>query len=82
MFTGKTKVPVADFSGTFGMPNLTKLKTILGFDVYNDDSAEISMTKANKDGNEVPSAIHFATKQGDFINDYRLMSQAIIEEKS
>ena len=59
----------------------TKLKTILGFDVYNDDSAEISMTKANKDGNEVPSAIHFATVQGDFINDYRLMSQAIIEEK-
>ena len=79
--TGKTKTPVADFIGTFGMPNLTKLKTILGFDVYNDDSSTIDMTKANKDGNEVPSAIHFATKQGDFVNDYRLMSQAIIEEK-
>jgi hypothetical protein len=79
--TGKTKTPVADFVGTFGMPNLTKLKTILGFDVYNDDSSAIDMTKANKDGNEVPSAIHFATKQGDFVNDYRLMSQAIIEEK-
>jgi len=78
--SGKTKTPVAEFIGTFGMPNLGKLKTILS-DVYNDDSAEISMTKANKDGNEVPSAIHFATKQGDFINDYRLMSQAIIEEK-
>lgn len=79
--TGKTKTPVADFIGTFGMPNLTKLKTILGFDVYNDDSAVISMTQSTKDGNEVPSAMHFATKTGDFVNDYRLMSQALIEER-
>ena len=62
LLLAKLKTPVADFIGTFGMPNLTKLKTILGFDVYNDDSADITMTKANKDGNEVPSAIHFATK--------------------
>ena len=46
--TGKTKTPVADFIGTFGMPNLTKLKTILSFDVYNDDSAEINMTESKQ----------------------------------
>ena len=78
--SGVTKTPVADFIGTFGMPNLGKLKTILSFDVY-DDSADVSMTTSNKDGVDVPSAIHFATSAGDFINDYRLMSQAIIEEK-
>jgi len=80
VINGTTKTPVADFIGTFGMPNLTKLKTILGFDVYKEN-ASISMTKQQKDGEDVPVAIHFATNAGDFINDYRLMSKAIIEEK-
>lgn len=77
---GKFKTPVADFMGTFGMPNLGKLKTILGFDDY-DDKATINVTKQNKDGVDIPSTIHFATKSGDFVNDYRLMSKVIIEEK-
>lgn len=74
---GTLKSPLADFIGIFGMPNLSKLKTILGFDDY-DDNAKINVTH-NKDG--VPSAIHFETKVGDFVNDYRLMSKAIVEEK-
>lgn len=74
---GTLKSPLADFIGTFGMPNLVKLKTILGFDDY-DEHAKISVTH-NKDG--VPSAIHFETKVGDFLNDYRLMAKAIVEEK-
>ena len=77
---GTTKTPVADFIGTFGMPNLTKLKTILGFDVYKEN-ASISMTKQQKDGEDVPTAIHFETNAGDFVNDYRLMSKTIIEDK-
>lgn len=77
---GKFINPVADFIGTFGMPNLGKLKTILGFDDY-DSSATIKVTKQNKDGVDIPSTIHFATKTGDFVNDYRLMSKVIIEEK-
>jgi hypothetical protein len=62
------------------MPNLGKLKTILSFDEY-DDQAKLSVTKANKDGVDVPSTIHFETKNNDFVNDYRLMSKAIVEEK-
>lgn len=69
--------PSADFIGTFGMPNLAKLKTILSFEEY-DENAKISVTH-NKDG--IPSAIHFETKSGDFMNDYRLMAKAIVEEK-
>jgi len=69
--------PSLDFIGTFGMPNLGKLKTILGFDDY-DEHAKINVT-SNKDG--VPSAVHFETKAGDFVNDYRLMAKAIVEEK-
>lgn len=69
--------PNPEFIGTFGMPNLSKLKTILGFDDY-DEHAKINTTH-NKDG--VPTAIHFETKAGDFVNDYRLMSKSIVEEK-
>lgn len=78
--SGTLSKPIADFVGVFGMPNLTKLKTILGFDDY-DDSAIINVTKANKDGVDVPSCVHFATKSGDFVNDYRLMSRVLIDEK-
>jgi hypothetical protein len=80
IITGKFKAPQADFIGTFGMPNLGKLKTILGFDEY-DENSKITMTTQTRDGVTVPSAVHFETQSGDFVNDYRLMSQAIVEEK-
>lgn len=78
--SGTLSGPVADFIGVFGMPNLGKLKTILGFDDYDTD-AKISVNKTNRDGVDIPSTIHFETKNGDFVNDYRLMSKAIVEEK-
>ena len=75
--TGTFKNPIDGFQGTFGMPNLSKLKTILSFDDY-DDQAIINVTR-NDDG--VASAIHFETKTGDFVNDYRLMSKVVVEDK-
>jgi len=78
---GNFKNPITEFEGTFGMPNLGKLKTILGFDEY-DSSSIINVTRqSNGTDPSVPSAIHFETKNKDFVNDYRLMSKAIIEEK-
>jgi len=74
---GTFNTPIADFIGTFGMPNLGKLKIILGFDEY-DNESKINVTR-NQD--TTPTTIHFETKNGDFINDYRLMSKAIVEEK-
>jgi len=78
--SGSFKSPSAEFIGVFGMPNLGKLKTILGFDDY-DENAKINVTRVNKEGVDIPSTIHFETKAGDFVNDYRLMSKAIVEEK-
>lgn len=77
---GTLKSPISDFIGVFGMPNLSKLKTIVGFDEY-DDNAKINVTTTNKDGIDIPASIHFETKAGDFVNDYRLMSKVIVEEK-
>jgi hypothetical protein len=76
---GVMQNPVADFIGTFGMPNLGKLQTILGFDEY-DENAKITVTR-KKDEDDTPVSINFETKTGDFINVYRLMSKVIAEEK-
>jgi hypothetical protein len=78
--TGVLNTPIADFKGIFGMPNLTKLKTILSFDDY-DDKAIINVITKDDNGNQIPSAIHFETATGDFVNDYRLMAKNIVEDK-
>lgn len=78
--SGTFKTPISDFIGVFGMPNLGKLKTIIGFEEY-DENAVINVTKVNRDGEDIPTTIHFETQGGDFINDYRLMNKTIVEEK-
>jgi hypothetical protein len=69
--------PVAEFIGTFGMPNLGKLNTILNIPEYKED-AKLSITKKD-DG--APNGVHFENKAGDFKNDYRFMSAEIINDK-
>lgn len=80
IISGEFKAPIADFIGVFGMPNLSKLKTILSFDEY-DSTSNIGVVTSNRNGEDVPSTIHFETKTGDFVNDYRLMSKELVEEK-
>jgi len=80
IISGTFKNPIIDFAGIFGMPNLSKLKTILSFDEY-DEKSKIAVLKTNRNGEDVPSSIHFETSNGDFVNDYRLMSKELVEEK-
>lgn len=80
IITGKMINPHPEFIGVFGMPNLSKLKTILGFDDY-DDKSIITMIRKDRDGVMTPDTIHFQTSTGDFVNDYRLMAKVVIEEK-
>jgi hypothetical protein len=72
---GKSKAPIAEFVGTFGMPNLGKLNTILNIPEYK----EATITVVDKGG--APGGLHFENKAGDFKNDYRFMSDAIVNEK-
>lgn len=78
--TGVFNTPIDGFQGIFGMPNLSKLKTIVGFDDY-DDQAIINVTSKDDNGVKIPATIHFETKTGDFVNDYRLMAKSIVEDK-
>jgi hypothetical protein len=76
----KFKGVVADFIGTFGMPNLAKLNTILNIPEYRED-ASIAVTRQDRNGESVPVGVHFENKAGDFKNDYRFMASEIISDK-
>jgi hypothetical protein len=75
------KNPLPDFIGTFGMPNLDRLNTILNLPVYKED-AKITVTKQkDAEGNDTPSGINFENKDGDFKNNYRFMASAVINDQ-
>ena len=80
ILTASTNNPVAEFTGTFGMPNLDKLSLHLKNPEYQKD-AKIDVVKADRNGEVIPTHIHFENTAGDFENDYRFMNKAIIEEK-
>jgi hypothetical protein len=76
----KFKGPIADFIGTFGMPNLGKLQTILNIPEYKED-AKITVNTQNRNGEQVPVGVHFENKDGDFKNDYRFMSSEMFTDE-
>jgi len=77
---GQFAGPVSDFIGVFGMPNLDKLKILLGLQEYRED-AKITVTRQNRNNVDVPVGLHFENKIGDFKNDYRFMTSEIVSEK-
>jgi len=71
------KNPIPDFVGTFGMPNLNKLKTLLNIQEYREDG-KLTITKRNTGE---PDGIAFENKNGDFKNNYRFMASEIVNDK-
>jgi hypothetical protein len=69
--------PVPEFKGTFGMPTMATLKTIMGIEEYANDGI-ISITQ-NAEG--MPASMNFINKVGDFTNDYRFMTKEVVEEQ-
>jgi hypothetical protein len=80
VMTAETHAPVGEFTGTFGMPNLDKLNLHLKNPEYKDN-AKLAVVTAERNGEVIPTHIHFENAAGDFQNDYRFMNKAIIEEK-
>ena len=76
----ETANPYADMVGVFGMPQMNKLKYLLDCPEYKED-AKIEVTKADRNGETIPTGLHFENKTGDFKNDYRFMNTEIINEK-
>lgn len=78
--TASTHDPVNEFQGTFGLPNLEKLNLHLKNPEYKEN-AEITVTTAERNGENVPTGLHFVNSTKDFQNDYRFMNSDIINEK-
>lgn len=76
----KPKTPVTDFTGVFGMPNLNKLAIHLACPEYKD-KAKITVTTAVRNGETIPTGLHFENESGDFQNDYRFMNTEVVNEK-
>lgn len=67
---------VPEFAGTFGMPNMSTLKTILGIDEYKDGA----VITVKQDPEKGPVSMNFRNASGDFTNDYRFMTKEIVED--
>ena len=78
--TAATHTPVSEFQGTFGLPNLEKLNLHLKNPEYKEN-AEITVTSTERNGENVPTGLHFVNSTKDFQNDYRFMNSDIINEK-
>jgi hypothetical protein len=76
----ETANPHPDMIGTFGMPQLEKLRYLVDGKEYQED-AKIEVVTGQRNGEEIPVGLHFENKDGDFKNDYRFMNQDIINEK-
>jgi hypothetical protein len=80
IMTATTHNPVGEFVGVFGMPDLGKLAYHLKNPEYREE-AKIEVVQAERNGEVIPTHVHFENKTGDFENDYRFMNTATIEEK-
>ena len=69
--------PVPEFIGTFGMPNLGKLKILLNLPEYRED-AKFSLTLKD---NGTPDGVLFENASGDFRNNYRFMAAELVNAK-
>lgn len=76
---GKFQTPINNFVGTFGLPNLTKLNTLLNIPEYREN-ATINVVMGESNGETVPTGLEFINAVGDFKNNYRFMSKQLVEE--
>jgi hypothetical protein len=73
--------PVDEFNGTFGLPNLNNLKTLLSISEYKDDAIISVKRQDRNEQKNVPVGLHFTNKNNDFKNDYRFMVSEVVNDK-
>ncbi len=78
VLNSKFMQPVAEFDGIFGLHDLSQLNTILNIPEYKEN-AEIKVNTENRNGSTVLTGISFSNDKHDFRNEYRFMSQEVVE---
>ena len=72
--------PISEFKGTFGMPNLSNLKSLLNISEYDlDGKITVKRQDRNKEKN-APIGHYYQNKKNDFNNNYRFMVSEIVNE--
>jgi hypothetical protein len=74
---GQLASPHPDFIGTFGMPNLSKLKILLNLQEYREN-AKLGLSRKDTGA---PDGVNFENAAGDFKNNYRFMASEIVNQK-
>jgi hypothetical protein len=74
---GMFAAPVAEFMGTFGMPNLGKLKIMLNLQEYRENA----VMNLGKNAAGEPESINFQNATRDFKNSYRFMASTHVNAK-
>jgi hypothetical protein len=80
ILNAKTKEAIEDLEGVFGMPNLNKLDIHLKCPEYKENFT-IKVVKQERNGETIPTGLHFQNGAGDFENDYRFMNTEVINDK-
>lgn len=70
--------PISEFDGIFGLHDLGRLNTILNIPEY-EENANITVKTSDINGLKVPVSILFENASHDFKNEYRFMSQEVVE---
>ena len=83
----KFKNPVPEFMGTFGMPNLGKLNTILGIPEYKENAKLSITTKKDANGADIPVTGKLATLtpetlEGSNVNAMEVMVKLMDQSRS
>lgn len=73
--------PVPEFKGTFGLPNLGKLSSILNSSEFREDAVLSLTTKTQDDGSKVFDGVLFENKDDNFKVNYRFMAANIVAAK-
>ena len=76
----ETASPQPEMLGTFGMPQLEKLRYLVDCKEYQED-ATIEVMTGNRNGVDIPVGLHFENADGDFKNNYNFMNSDLINEK-
>lgn len=76
----KTLLPVPNLVGVCGMPNLNKLDLHLKCPEYKEN-ASIKLIYNNEEDQTTPAGLLFKNEKGDYSNEYRFMSKAILDRK-
>ena len=77
---GTLKEPMQSLNGTVGLSRMAVLQGYLKFPPFNSDTSTVEIKTTLRDGEDVPTEIHFASTSGHE-SSYRFMHKDVIEEQ-